>query len=712
MRFRPWMGFVGVAVALGASTLLRPYFRPAIPPADPATVAHVERVRILRDTWGVPHVFGQSDADAAFGLAYAHAEDDWPTIQAVLAAGRGQLGLVHLSMDAVVADFYAHFVRAMRQASVDYPSIDPATRAVLEAYARGLTHFARTHPDQVDTRLLPFQGLDVAAGFAHKLSFMAGVPAVLKQLDAGEITGVGSPVAARERAESERSYPGSNAHAVTASRSADGISRLNVNSHQPWTGPVAWYEAQVHSEEGWNMTGGLFPGSPFVLHGHNDRLGWAHTVNAPDLIDVFALVTDPERPGQYRLDGEWRAIEKDTVELVLDVGPFDLKIARDVFWSVHGPVMPTAHGSFAVRWAGLDRGVHAATQWYRMNKARNFDEWRAAMAVQAIPMFHTVYADRTTAHYVYNALLFARPPGHDYARVLPGDVGALVVQQYVPYAELPQVTNPASGFVQACNSAPWVTTSGPENPRREAFPVELGIESAISNRTHRTLALLGDGKPVTREAFLALKWDQTYDDASGMNVELLQPLLGAPGFVPRTPDEEKAIALLRAWDRRSTVDSVGASIATLALKVLLPVLRAEDDPPIPDAAAALRHAIAWLVEHHGRVDVPLGEVQRLRRGALDLAIGGGPDLLNAVYTERSDGHLVGIQGDSYVLVVEWGPDGVARSESIHQFGASSRPDSEHFADQAPLFVAHQLKPVWRTEADIRAHLEREYRPGE
>lgn len=705
------VGLSAVVVVLAASTLIRPHLRPEIPPLDDETRAHLSQVRIMRDRWGVPHVFGRSDADAAFGLAFAHAEDDWPTIQAVMAAGRGQLGLVHLSIDSLVADFYAHFIRAQQQAREQYVSIDPATRAVLEAYARGLNHYARTHPEEVDTRLLPMRGLDVAAGFAHKLSFMAGVPGVLKQLDGGTITGPGAQVAAREVAEVDRTFPGSNAHAVTASRSADGVVRLNVNSHQPWEGPVTWYEAHVHSEEGWNMTGGLFPGSPFVLHGHNDHLGWAHTVNTPDVIDVFALVTDPQREGQYLLDGTWRKIDKREVQLVIDVGPFDLRVSRDVYWSEHGPVMPTAHGPFAVRWAGMDRGVHAATQWYRMNKATSFAEWRAAMAVQAIPMFHTVYADPATVHYVYNALLFRRPPGHDYAKVLPGDDSSLIVRDYLPFDALPQVTNPAAGFVQGCNSAPWVATLGAEAPRPEGYAREHGIEDEVTNRSHRSLELLGGSDPISREEFVAMKWDRKYTALSRMSTDLLEPLLGG-GFVPQTPVEARAIELLRGWDRTSTATSTPAAIATLALKVLLPSLRAESDPPIPDAGAALRHAIAWLEEHHGRLEVPLGEVQRLRRGALDLALGGGPDLMNAVYTERRDGRLVGIQGDSYVLMVEWPRGGPARSESIHQYGASSREGSPHHSDQAPLFVERRLKPTWRTEAEIRAHLEREYRPGE
>lgn len=701
--------FLGFVVVLVVSTLARPHLRPPMPPIDDATRAHLAQVTIRRDTWGVPHIHGRTDADAAFGLAYAHSEDDWPTIQGVMAATRGQLGLLRLDGTSMVVDYYAHFVRASEQAAEAWDTIDPATRVVLEGYARGLNHYARMHPDEADTRLLPVRGVDIAAGFAHKLSFMVGVPAVMKALHDGKLTGVGDKIAAVVP-ELERDFPGSNAYAVTASRSADGRARLVINSHQPWEGPVAWYEAHVRSDEGWDMSGGLFPGSPFVLHGHNAHLGWAHTVNAPDVVDVYALVIDPEHPDHYQLDGQWKPIEERSVSLVLDVGPFDLRVTQKVYSSVHGPVLATDHGPFAVRWAGMDRGVHATTQWYRMNKARSLEEWQAAMRVHAIPMFHTVYADAAHIHYVYNALLYQRAPGHDYRAVLPGDRASLVTTDYLPYEQLPQVTDPASGFVQACNSAPWVATLGPEAPVRARFAAEHGIEDVVTNRTRRSLALLGGTEPLSREAVHALKWDRRYADTSVTMQQVVAPLVSG-GFAPATDAERRAVELLRAWDLTATATSAAATLAILSLKALLPELRAEGDPPIADAPAALRHTLAWLTEHHGRTEVPLGEVQVLRRGKVELGLGGGPDLMNAIYVKRVEGQLVGTQGDSLVMLVEWTPDGV-RSESVHQYGSSSREGSPHYADQAPLFAARRLKPVWRTDAELEANAARVYRPGE
>jgi acyl-homoserine-lactone acylase len=363
-----------------------------------------------------------------------------------------------------------------------------------------------------------------------------------------------------------------------------------------------------------------------------------------------------------------------------------------------------------VRWAGMDRGVHATTQWYRMNKARSLEEWQAAMRVHALPMFHTVFADPQHIHYVYNALLYSRAPGHDYRAVLPGDRASLVSADYLPYDQLPQVTDPASGFVQACNSAPWVATVGPDAPARERFAIEHGIEDVVTNRTLRSLALLSGSEPLTREAFHALKWDRRYAEGSAMVQRLVGPLVRGD-FVPATDAERRAVELLRAWDLTATATSAAATLAILSLKALLPELRAEGDPPIADAPAALRHTLAWLTEHHGRTEIPLGEVQVLRRGEVELGLGGGPDLLNAIYGKRVGGQLVGTQGDSLVMLVEWGPDGV-RSEAVHQYGSSSREGSPHYADQAPLFAGRRLRPMWRTDAELEANTARVYRPGE
>jgi penicillin amidase/acyl-homoserine-lactone acylase len=677
---------------------LRKRLRPAPPAIDAATVEHRARVKIMRDRFGVPHIFGKSDVDTAFGLAWAHAEDDFPMIQGVIAASRGKLATLLLSKQAILNDYYARLVGVEEAVAAEWERLSPEVRALLDAYGRGLTHWAREHPDEADTRLLPFVGRDVAAGFAHKIPIMVDVPGVLRALD-GKPRNVGEKLALADG--EARAFPASNSHAVAAWRSSDGVTRLNVNSHQPWEGPVTWYEAHLVSEEGWNMTGGTFPGAPFILHGHNQHLGWAHTVNLPDLVDVYRLEMNPAQPDEYRFEGKWKKLDISNADIEIDTGLFNLTVRREVYRSVHGPVFKTSGGVYAIRYAGAERRVQAAEQWFRMNKARDFAEWKQAMSLAAIPMFNTVYADKENIFYLYNASLPQRGGEADYRAVLPGDRADLIWQDYLPHSDLPQVSNPPSGFVQNCNGTPFRTTTGEASPRAENFPANAGIETAVNNRTLRSLELFGGTEKISGEDFLRFKFDRKYAAKSTLFEMAIAPILAH--FTPANDDESKALALLRAWDGIADENSAAATLAILTWQ---PMTR---EPKVSDPIASLREAIQFLKKHHGGVEVPLGRVQRLRRGAVDLPLGGGPDVLNAANTNVVDGHLIGFQGDSYILIVEFRPDGPV-GKSIHQYGNCNRPKSPHYADQAPLFVERKLKPAWRKESEIRANLEREYSP--
>lgn len=695
----------GILLLLGSWLLVRTQLlRPKPPRPDPATFEQAKRVRILRDTYGVPHVFGESDADAAFGAAYANAEDDFATIQDIFAASRGKLGLLHLSKIALANDYYVQLVRIEDQLTQGYQALPADVRAVLDGYARGLNLYAFLHPAEADGRLYPMSGRDIAAGFLHKLPLMLGFPQTLQALDGETPHRVGQRLAMRAPRDQE-GFLGSNAHAVLGSRASDGVTRLNVNSHQPWEGPVAWYEMQIHSNEGWNMTGGTFAGAPLILHGHNDQLGWAHTVNHPDVIDVYELTREGEHG--YRYDGALEQLEVRSADIPVDIGFFTLTLHKDLLWSQHGPVFETKHGTYAVRYAGIERGLIAIEEWFRMNKARSLDEFKSAMALGGIPMFNTVYADRSHVWYLYNALLGKRPEGLDYGAVLPGDRSDIVFREYLSFAELPQVENPASGYVHSCNGSPFSTAGKDGNPEDHYSPT-LGIEHTTWNRDLRTFAWLDGNAKVSAETFLNMKFDRRYDPRSTMFTHVLEPLRSS--FVANGADEIRALELLRAWDGDCAPESTAATLAILTYKSADPEIRGEGDPSMPDAAAGLRDSLRWLKAGYGTIEVPLGQVQRLQRGTLDLGIGGGPEVMNAVYARREQRQLVGTQGDSYILLVDFADDG-PHSRSISNYGASARKESVHYADQAAAFVRHELKPTWRTETELRQHLEREYHPG-
>jgi penicillin amidase/acyl-homoserine-lactone acylase len=327
----------------------------------------------------------------------------------------------------------------------------------------------------------------------------------------------------------------------------------------------------------------------------------------------------------------------------------------------------------------------------------------------AVPSLNCGYADgQGHIGYVYNARLPIRDEAVDWSGDVRGDTSAALWSEYLPFDRLPQVWDPPSGFVQSCNSSPFRTTAGAGNPDPAAYPRSLGIETRMTNRALRALELLGGEGPISGEAFLAFKLDTAYSKASH-TARRVARLLAAPA--PEDPTAREATALLRAWDLRADASSTSAALALMSLRP--DDADTDDGSSLDDDQRRLIETARELKRRFGRLDVPWSEVNRLRRGTVDLGLGGAPDVLRAVYAQpASDGRLAGVAGDSYVMIVEWDRDGRVRARSIHQYGSATRDaSSRHYADQAPLFARGELKPVWLDEADIRRHLEREYRPG-
>lgn len=748
---RVLLGLAALSGVLLLMTGIRWLARPAVPGATAAQIAQAERVQITRDEWGVPHIHGQSNADAAFGLAFAHAEDDYPLIQGALVAARGELSRMILGETALVNDFYVRLFRIADTVDAEYDKLSPDVRAVLDGYAAGFNYYAALHPDEADSRFLPVTGRNIAAGFAHKLPLFQAVNRPLKVILTNDKLKTGDPVQMRfadaDSAESQTADSqlldfrmiASNAHAVGRRRSADGVVRLNVNSHQPWEGAVAWYEAHLQSDEGWNMIGGTFPGAPMIFHGHNAQLGWAHTVNAPDMWDVFELEMHPDEALQYRFGDEWRTLDVQESAIAIDLGPFVWNESREFYWSVYGPALQTDSGKFfALRHTALQDTVLAVEQWYRMNLASSFAEWQEAMRMQAIPMFHTVYADAQNIHYVYNAKIPKRNPDYDWSRVVPGNTPDTLWTEFLTYDELPEVTNPPADYIQNCNSNPFFTTAGAGNPRPEKYTaVRAGIETRMTNRAIRSHELFGEDNAITREDFLRYKWDRRYSQSGSIYSDAINPIFAAFGFdpasvtstnseladtervnfhaqdlaLPTNRFEREGLAMLARWNGSTNESNTTAALAILSFQPIFKAIVLDRALERPDPVQAYRDAVRYLLTNYGRVAVPLGTVQRLRRGDLDLPLGGGPDILNATHSKDDGGQLIGWAGDSYIQVVEFHPDG-PRSMALHQYGNVNRADSPNYSDQARLFQRRTLRRTLFDPAELAERTVRIYRPGQ
>lgn len=731
-KFMLWGGGLLAALSIAVATFLDPEM---VGTTDWSTFRDNGQrydVRVLRDTFGVPHVYGKRDADVAFGLAYAHAEDDFLTIQQSVMTSRGRMSVTHNQLprlvnamtraigagdvmaveggDPAVTDYLVQLLKVRERVSGQYKDniarglISAETHASLAAYADGLNLYASEHPDQVLPGFTPVTPEEITAGFAFFLPLFFGFDRQLRELF--------EPTRQHEISIPQGS--GSNAMAVAPSRAADGHTRLLINSHQPYVGPLAWYEARLKSEEGLDIAGGLFPASPFINHGFGPKLGWANTVNTPDLVDVYVLDVNPENANQYRFDGQWIDFERSDAVIALRVlGPLAIRVKREVLWSKYGPVLRQPHGTYAIRFAGIDR-INQVEGYRALNRATDWDSFVKALEKQAIPSFNFTYADATgRIAYIYNTVSPVRDPAHDWQKYLPGDTSRTLWTTYHPFADVPKIVSPRSGYVYNANNHPFMASDAGDNLKRENFPATFGIETRVTNRGLRFEELLAADTTISAEEFRAIKFDKLYSARSAL-AGVIRDLVAKD--LSADPDREllqQAQQILRRYDMSTDAGNRGAALAVMTgLPVVVPTFAGK---PAGDAVEALRKAAKSLMKHHGRLDPVWGDINRFRRGTLDEPANGGPDVLRdfeASVEVGADGTFTAAKGDTLYYIVDWDRDGRMTAQGIHQFGSATLDEtSPHYADQSPLFLKEELKPIWMDEAELRKHLGREYRPG-
>ena len=676
--------------------------------------------RIVRDDYGVPHIFGKTDADVAYGVAYAHAEDDFSTLQEVTAMTRGRYATLKGS-DGAAIDYVAALMDIQGTVERKYDELPADVRALLDGYASGLNQYAEEHPEEVElSQLFPVNGRDIAAGFVLRSPFFFGLNDPIQKLTQNEPLGKEGGPSLSGETEKKSIHPlskdkiltpagtdpkenGSNAFAVRAQQSPDNKTRLISNAHQPLRGNVAWYELVVHSEEGWDFAGANFPGSPYPFLGHNKNLGWTNTVNRPDLIDIYKLTLNQTR-SQYQFDGEWKPLQKKRVWLKIKFGPFVIPYPQVVYRSIHGPVIMNDEGAFALRYAGMDQ-LNMLTQYYRINKAQNFEEWQAAMAGQGVPATNFIYADaKGNIGMFYNAMFPDRAEGFDWRTVLPGDTSKAVWQNTLPFTRVPALINPASGYVMNANNTPYIAAGPGDELKRETYSPLMGIEDDQTNRSRRTIALYeaanADGK-LSAEEMRAIKYDTGYEKA-GYAKSWLDSIAALD--LSDAPELKKAQALLAKWDWNLEGKSPADALALMVLRQANRTHYRREAPP--DPREILQEKVGHLTKYFGRIDPPMGEVLRLRQGDVDLPLDGGNDTIRAstLWDIDDDGRLSLRHGDSFIQFVEWDAEGKVTSRSVQPFGAATtRPESKHYTDQMQLYVDHKLKPVWFDPAELEKH---------
>ena len=680
--------------------------------ADEArSVAGQYNARIIRDDYGVAHVFGETDADAHFGFAYAHAEDAWEVMEETLMAGRGMAAQYRGQADAP-GDYLYDLFRVEDVVAEGDLGIPDDVRAIIQAYVAGLNLFGAEHPERVTPGLLPVTEDDIHAAVMWITPFFYRLDGYLEPLFSETDSPQVSPWQQTSFLDLPEAVRGSNGFAVAPSRSEDGHTRLIVNSHQPMNGRYAWYEIHLVSEEGLNIFGGTFPGTPVIPQGITPNTAWTHTVNRPDLVDIYKLVVDDEDdPQQYKLDGEWKAFDRAESRFRVKLwGPFSLPIKRDALWSEHGPVLSTPNGHFALRFAGLGETA-AVEQWYRMNKAQTLEEWREALDINGVLSFNIVYGDRDgNIGTIYNGRIPNRIEGPDWNGILPGDDSRLIWEGFRPVSDLPQHWNPECGWLFSANATPFMVTDEACENQRNDFSATFGIEDRITNRSRRAVALFRPDESITREELLRYRADTLYHPES-LLMQLVVTLVGMP-----SDDEtiQAAQDVLRNWDGNANQSSRGAALAVITGTRTLGY---EYDDGGEPSLEILKTVADELDAQFGRIDPEWGEVNRIVRGDENHPLDGAPDVLRAIYSDRdgvaNEGYLNAFAGDTHIMVADWAPDGTLRAESILQYGSATVDEaSPHFDDQVEMFSKGEFRTLAMTLEEVLPTAREDYRPGE
>ena len=666
-------------------------------------------VEILRDSWGVPHIYGVTDKDVAFGFAFAHSEDDFKTIQDVILQTRGKLSSIY-GKATLPIDYLTNLLRVRENVEQNYDKlISREVKDIIEAYVDGLNYYSSLNPGEAIDEIGQITAYDIVSGFVFRTQFLYGLDFYFNFLFDSknqkkqpqlprQVWRDGAPL-------------GSNSFAVSPDRSENDETFLLVNAHQPWDGPIAWYEVHLHSEEGWNIVGGTLPGSPVVFVGHNEYLGWAHTLNTPDLIDIYELTINPDNNSQYLFDGEWVDFQDYDSSLNLRILKlFNINLNTNIRWSVHGPVLDLKHGTYAIRYAAMNE-IRQIEQWFKMNKANNFKEWEDAVKLRYLPSLNCMYADNQgNIFYLYNAAFPKRESSYDWKDYMPGDKSETLWTSKEDYEYLPKIYNPTSGFLQNCNSTPFQTTDGTDNPNVNFFPEKLGIEKYMTNRSLRAIELFSSDLKISQDDLFKYKFDMEYSKQSAI-AKYRDEILEA-NISQTDPIINEALKVLKDWDLKTDPNNKGAALAILSTKPYLKNYyeKISDSELVDNFIRAAK----LLKRKYGEIDVSWGKVNKMIRGGRSLSLGGGPDIMHSIYGDlKSSGELEAFAGDSYILFATWDKDGNVSSKSVHQYGAATtKKNSPHYSDQSVLFANRKLKDVWFKKSDILNNLESKYRPGE
>ena len=661
-----------------------------------------KNIDIVRDQYGIPHIFAKTDAEVAYGLAWANAEDDFKTIQEAYLAGNAMLSK-YIGIKGAPADFITQFIGSRELIDQKIEGISNEYLEVISGYADGLNSYALKNPDKVlFKKLFPI---------TPKMMMM------YSQLQLF-ISNQGADWAGRilnndtQDEFLDQNLTGSNVIAMNSNKTKSGEAFLAINTHQPLEGPTSWYEAHLHSEEGTNIIGTLYPGTPHILIGVNENLGWSHTVNYPDKTDVFKLRMKNNK--NYIVDGEEYTLEKLKAKINIKVFGIPININRRYYRSIFGPTLKNKSGYYSIRTPTLFN-VRALEQWWKMGKSKNFTEFYNTLKMKQIPGFNIGYADKyDTIFYISNGIIPKRAEGYNWKGIVPGDTKKTLWTEYYDIEDLPQVIQPKAGFIYDANHSPFKSTSAEENPKEEDFSKRMGYETYDNNRSTRLIELIESYDKISYEDFKDIKYDNSFPSKfnySFMDISIIETL-----NLDAEDELSEILDIIQGWNRKTDIDSQGAGIYGVLYYQLIRNYRDEiqknnNTVSRETLCSALADTRAYLVDNFGSINVTLGDFQKLVRGDKEIPIWGLPDVITAMSSiPYKEGRRKVTQGESYIGLVRFSKDG-PQLESVISYGNSDNPESDHYSDQMDLYSKFETKKMIFNKEEIYKEAKKVYNPN-
>jgi len=695
-------------------------------------------VTIYRDDFGVPHVFADTPAAAAYGVGLAQCEDNLQTVVYCLHAGVGRLSEL-MGPSYRDQDVEARVLGHAEFAARDWPTLDERVQAVVQAYCDGVNGYLLEHPEKLPYPVSPIEPIQVLA--RHRQIFLLAAVAVSRaDAEASKSDGYHPVYRPDGEPSNEDRVPAgkSNSWALSGSKTAAGSPMLLLDPHWASQGHLQLYEAYVHAGE-LQVGGFMLNGTPLPGIGMSPSAAWTVTAGGADSSDAYALRLNPKDPHQYEFDGEWENMTVRREVIRVREGDGCRTETVEALATRHGPVLKTKDGvPFAAAFGGYD-GADALEQTYRMAVAKSTEEFRDAIALDRYSYFNLMWVARDgQIGYVQTGQVPKRPPGFHWEKMLPGWTSRSLYEGQLAFDELPTVINPPTGFLQNCNVAANDVTPGLTFTKQD-FPAGAlyGHYGQYRARGRRATQLLSEVKKATMEDGRRIAFDsyvppadlwipvilQAYDESlEEQKVEKVKGVDEPPTDENHQDDKllHEAVDLLRKWDRYASRDSRGATVFRFwrfaCHEMEPPVgrdgLSISNTPAVRSSALqALRQAAQRLDSTYGTVAVPWGDIKRLRRGAGDWPLSGdglgklGMDTLRATAADGfNEEHKLVMAGGQCVtsIVVLSDPPTI---RSVVAYGQSNQPNSKHYDDQAPLFSSERLREVPWTLDQVKDHME-------